>query len=104
MRTAKQQLVAARKLISKPKSWTQGTYARTGDRLAAEIDGDKAHCWCLIGAIRAVDPDNSEEALDWLRATLRHEYGEFISISHFNDTHSHAEVLRALDLAIASAN
>ncbi|BAT61856.1 hypothetical protein GJW-30_1_04418 [Variibacter gotjawalensis] len=104
MKSAKQHLQAARKLIARPEAWTRGTYGRGPDRKAARIGTDEISCWCLIGAIKAVDPDNSEEAMEWLRLTLRYEYGDFISISHFNDTHSHQEILAALDRAIEATN
>jgi hypothetical protein len=99
----KRHLIAARDLIADPNSWTQGAYARDKKRAPTKHSTKAVSCWCLIGAVQAIDSDNSEEALEWLRITLRHDYGEFVSVSHFNDTHSHGEVLRALDRAIEAA-
>lgn len=111
--TASEILRAARALISDPARWTQGAFARDSsgdqvDRLTSE-----AVCWCLAGAVDAasyperigvdnyvIDFDRSAARLAAARAlhTVIHD-----TVVSFNDdpTRTHAEVLEAIDKAIA---
>lgn len=100
-----------RELIADPEHWTQGAYATStphrgkapnGSAIALDesvsVDSPDAKCFCLIGA--------------WSKVTGEPQYhvplqlllGECINRSDpaaFNDTHTHEEVIAALDCAIA---
>lgn len=43
-------LQGVRGILSAPNKWTQGRIARDGSGNAAAWNGDKATCWCLLGA------------------------------------------------------
>lgn len=94
--TVKEVLIAARAKIADPVNWTQGEYARNAD--GADCEGDDAVCWCAIGAIQEScdDYDTARDALEYLHAVMgTYPY-------HFNDTHTHAEVIAKFDEAIAA--
>lgn len=112
-------LIAAKAVISKPETWTQGTYARksVGEGqigLGASIQPyhPSAVCFCSIGALRKVaceaDPDRfslsskvlvrAEEFLDIFSV----KRGS-LCIANFNDHNSHEQVLNVFDDAIELA-
>ncbi len=98
----KETLVAARVLISKEEHWTRGGGARTESDWCLPNDPG-AICWCSLGAIgRAIGTDHGDEALfnDCVEFIRNDGLG---GVSMYNDTHTHAEVLARLDLAIARA-
>lgn len=92
----------ARELISDPKRWTKGDYARTNTGLGVWHDSREARCWCAIGALRLVADEYEcrSLALSYLKMGTG---GVFIDI--FNDApeRSHGEVLGAFNNAIALA-
>jgi hypothetical protein len=109
-------LIRARELIADPAHWTQHYY--TGD---GPIDAPETKCFCLVGAVdRAViekrgwldrfsddnfaiaaveDSSEGAAAIKHLQAQLT----DFVLVSDFNDSHTHAEVLQLLDRAIEKA-
>jgi hypothetical protein len=97
-------LRAARERISDPERWTQGRLSDTlHSRSVASFKKDRelllaGGCWCLTGAIGCESPTDQ----DWEEAS------RFITwiaggLATFNDSHSHPEVLAALDDAIQLA-
>ena len=106
-------LVEAREIIAPPSAWTTHTYARDQRGAGCPPEGDRAVCWCAIGALyRAAGspvedaPDNVERALTILREQLdasRPEGLERVGVGTYNDTHDHAEVLVLYGRAIACA-
>jgi hypothetical protein len=44
-------LTRADELLSEPSKWTQSTSARDSDGNPTALDGPRAACWCLHGAI-----------------------------------------------------
>lgn len=108
-------LQGARDLLSDPANWTQGTTARDADgrdlvelleddyrfvdsaETAAACHPD-AVCWCLGGALDRAAGE-----------TIRYDDPRFVvlwelvdhKVGPWNDTHEHADVLAALDEAIA---
>lgn len=93
-KTVLETLEAARKLITPRKAWIKNHLARTSPR-GKRVDPEhpSAKCFCSSGAILHVNPDFT----CW--TALNRVMG--FSIPEFNDTHTHAEVLRAFDEAIA---
>lgn len=97
--TNKQILVAARKLIERPESWTQGWFAKNASGLSTYADHDDAVCWCASGAlIRVAPPGHRAPARNLLDSAAG------VCIEEFNDSHSHADVLAAFDKAIEAAS
>lgn len=103
MPIVKENLIAARELISDPDRWCQVEYAKTiAGVVTGPLDPD-AVCFCTIGAlvratrstVRDVEQDCGEGAIS---KVLEKACGS--SVIRFNDTHSHAEVLAAFDRAI----
>lgn len=90
-------LRGARDLISDPKRWIQGSYARNDAGLDTGARALDAVCWCADGALDAVACgviyEAARTALFTTRAMPRGPIG-------FNDTHTHQEVLDAFDFAI----
>lgn len=90
-------LKAVRELLSDESHWTQGEAARSEDGRAVSPQEKEACSWCLIGAAIKVAEEGSD-AHQILRALK--EAGSIKYVHHFNDSHSHAEVLQLLDKAI----
>ena len=76
-------------LLRSRKSWTQGSYARTRSGTPVFGDNPRAQCWCLAGAVQHV-LGRADIVGSWATAHLGMTEGELI---HFNDSHSHEEVL-----------
>lgn len=94
---AKQILIEAKKLIDTPERWLTGVFARTAGGKSVNPLSPDACRFCSIGAV-------------WRIIGYRdglHEIGLFSAMGgdvyHFNDTHTHGEVMAAFDRAIASA-
>lgn len=94
-------LRAAREVISDPKRWTQGHFARTVEGLLASADSPVAASWCAIGAVRKVclEIDDRFHAYEALEAVIPE------NVADWNDdpVRTHAEVLTAFDRAISRA-
>jgi hypothetical protein len=91
-------LIIARKLIEKEENWTQGAYARLPDGTPTDEDGPSVSCYCSLGALsKAGNFWTPQKAYDYLYAAMGS------SITDFNDTHTHAEVLAAFDAAIEAS-
>lgn len=99
-------LEKARELLSDPKRWTRDALAMTarGKHLSDPTDR-RAACWCVFGAIMkcsgevsgALNAADVFERANW--------FGDDESFSSWNDRpeRTHAEVLAAIDSAIALA-
>lgn len=100
----------ARFLITHPEHWTQGAYARDKNGLWVFSWAPEAHCLCSLGALRAAaghlsdafvaDFEVYEEAALLQEAAKQLGYGGPTDTAHFNDNHTHAEVLAMFDKAI----
>jgi len=95
----KQVLIKARELISKPENWTQRATARSADGRRVSALSTEAVCYCAMGAMVKVAPLYLGSRLDFLLSAAVQE-----SAAHYNDTHTHAEVLAMFDKAIELAN
>ncbi len=61
-------------LLAVPERWTKGVYARKDNNLVGgdvEPEDPTAVCWCLIGAILCVYPDQKQQE-DAIRRLNRH--------------------------------
>lgn len=85
-----------RELIAQREHWNRGSYGL--DAQGRDVDLSNATCFCLSGAgakVLGLDgPDSCFED----RLSLALDVPEVI---HWNDTHTHAEVLALLDRRIA---
>lgn len=89
-------LLVARALIEDPRNWTQGDLARDIHGAVVPLLSPEASAWSALAAIYvAADPniDLVIEATAALRQVLE------MSISEFNDTSTHQEVLGAFGAA-----
>ena len=97
-------LTEARELISDPKRWTQGLYARDVRGNYTKWNSPEAACWCSAGAIAKVVGASTDSDIEYdpiaKRAIKKLMYGINSSIYKFNDSHTHAEVLTAFDKVI----
>ncbi len=100
-------LIAARKLIERPENWMQGFY---NDVIANDEDSDKEpSCFCSIGAIHKAAGQNPLMVADYSNPAARlldmvvKENNSCWSVTAFNDSKSHSEVLDMFDKAIALA-
>jgi hypothetical protein len=100
-------LEKARELIIDESRWTREAYMRSADGERADEDQmDVAVCFCGVGAIAKAKGQNPMDAAESYEADLLAQAiggREGIDFFDFNDTHTHAEVIAAFDLAIASA-
>lgn len=113
-------LRAARKLIEKPESWTQGAYARDAysrDEVLSDEGSweelkawdERAVCRCSLGAIYAASGNcDAPEAILFLRSAIVSPdffIAEENDIVDWNDNiaRTHAEVMAAFDHAISLA-
>lgn len=96
-------LKRARKLITNPKKWTQGTYFR--DREGNPVYGElkKAHSFCALGAVERVVAEGVEmcKASEFLDECAPDGKG----MVSYNDAkrRTHEQVLQVFDRAIARA-
>jgi len=99
MKTTLEILMAARRRIEKPESWTQRAYQRDKNGNSLSVwDAQDATCWCARGAIWSIDPKGKlTDAFKALELAVPEQ-----TVTVFNDTHTHAEVLAAFDRAIAA--
>lgn len=110
-------LVASRNVIADPEHWTQGMWACDSDGESVDSCSPDAVRWCAVGAMEKVDSHHEffdfriwrkaqKELVETMRRLDREEGNECesgSSIQDYNDTYSHAEVLRAFDLAIEAS-
>lgn len=90
-------LKAAKKLIRAKKRWTTIWWARNTKGVCVKPSGRAAVQWCALGAIFKQKSPFERNAIAALQAAVPSKN----SIAHFNDTHTHPEVLAVFDAAIA---
>jgi hypothetical protein len=90
-------LKSARKKIEKPENWTKHAFARDAEGgVLDEIWISFGACFCASGAIIAAGGELHQEAYNRVNNHMGLD-----TLSTFNDSHSHAEVLEMFDRAIA---
>jgi hypothetical protein len=82
---------AVKELLSDPSRWTQGEFARDDDGYRVNIDSSTAVKWCLLGACIKLRVDSG-----LLYDHLKKKDIKIDSLTGFNDTHTHSEVMDAL--------
>lgn len=103
-------LIAARAKIEKPENWVREYYAFDRSGHYTNPIGERAACWCILGALGCATGINPEDcdilgpAHDMLTAALK-ERGRSPSLPLFNDdpATTHADILALYDRAIALA-
>lgn len=94
---------AARELISDPDRWTQGAYAKDNLGRWTYVSSPDAKCWCSTGAVYKAAVCDIQASIRVLKA-LDKAVGVHTklrsNIIHFNDAHTHPEVLAIFDKAI----
>ncbi len=92
----------ARALIADEKNWTQRVSARNKSGLEVPVLNSEASCFCAVGALDRFTNGIAFGSAAYL--LLKKEAGaKYLTVSDFNDTHTHAEVLAIFDRAIAHA-
>lgn len=101
-KTVVQILKDARALIADEKNWTQRVFARNSRGLEVSALSSEASCFCTVGALGRFTNGMAIGSSAYL--LLKREVGQnYIAVSDFNDTHTHAEVIALFDHAIARA-
>lgn len=80
----------AYQLIEKPQDWTTGTYAKDKDGNECDPQGQHAICFCVMGAFKRCYGHEWGAPYDTFISSIKE------GAAHFNDTHTHAEVLAKL--------
>lgn len=85
--------------IEKPENWCQGRSALDSNFQNVAPDSDKACRWCMGGAIQGSCSTLSQynTVTDWIVVS------KSISIAHFNDNHTHTEVIKLMKQLITVA-
>lgn len=92
-------LKAARELIAVPERWTQGALAKAYDGESLWYGDNRATCFCAEGALKRVclsDGDSYDAYMELSDAAG-------MPAHHFNDSHTHPEVIALFDRAITAA-
>lgn len=94
------QLQRARRLLARPKGWTQGSYARDGHGAMVDSRCSQATAFCASGALYATQDDatGSMQA----RTVIYRIIADDIEAWNDADGRSQADIVRAFDQAIAS--
>lgn len=95
-------LIEARKKIEKPENWTTKVFARDKYGVNVPCREDNAVCFCTLGALRRTCWKDHNFKWPSHHAEVALEMQMEFTIAHFNDNHTHAEVLAAWDRAIAA--
>ena len=119
MQTILELLIEARDRISDPSRWCQNTHARGASGEGVAPQSTEAVSWCSVGALYASVPERTQpgfflfpgDAADARidrakrvlqaaigKAALDYTYG--YTVTRFNDSHSHEEIMAVWDKAI----
>lgn len=94
----------ARETISDPNHWTQRADARSADGCLVGAKESDAVCWCAYGALLKAGYEASGRGPDLPYMELKRAMGTSWAgtVSGFNDSHTHEEVVGVFDRAIAN--
>jgi hypothetical protein len=105
-------LVRGRALISEPRNWIQMNFAKDDNKLVCKVEDPRACSFCSLGALARVATVASLAFPPGSRAREQifenHERAFYVlsnfvltgSVGHWNDTHTHDQVLSVWDQAI----
>ena len=103
-------LKAVRELLSSPKKWTQGQYAKDARGHAVDDCSPKATCWCLVGSMWKRGYDVGQWGCERVMSMINPLTAQLppkdripgFSLTVWNDdpARTHEEVLALLDKAI----
>ena len=98
--TPQEILIAAKAKIDTPDKWTKGDFAQNSDGDPVPSKSPYAVCFCSLGALYSLDipPDLLGPVYDALDKAMGDE-----TVTHFNDTHTHSQVMAAWDKAIEAS-
>lgn len=94
-------LTKAKDKIANPENWTKKRTARNKNGIGVSVTSSEAVCWCSVGAIEYVWMingallDEFRNCIDLLEKVIGGR-----GVGHFNDSHTHTEVMEAFDKAI----
>lgn len=98
-------LKEARALITNPKNWTSGSYARNAKGEGTDPDSSEAVCWCGAGAIFKVTDGyasigpNRNAPKAWAAFASFNDFTK-TTIPNINDALGHDAILKAFDNTI----
>ena len=92
-------LTAMRLVLCDPRRHTQGAMARDEEGNECSTKGWRAVRWCVAGIADSVAL-NAQQAIDAFGYFVNPAEVGAVATVDFNDTHTHAEVLAALDALI----
>jgi hypothetical protein len=99
--TSKELLTKAKKLIDKPKNWTQGAFARNEINIAVPVSAPNACQFCLLGAIERVCALNNawpHEVVNEIYDASAKVFGASIGLTSLNDrAQDHEELMEKID-------
>lgn len=96
-------LVEVRGLIDTPEKWEQGTWARDADGNPTHATRPEACAFCISGAVLRVVGDGMHATLIDFISKANGGIERFPGVWNDAEGRTHAEVLAALDCAIATA-
>ena len=99
-------LRAVRAQIATQDRWTKGTFSRDQRGNYTKPISRTATCWCLLGAIEAVEPVSAKNTWE-ITGALHNQLenlGDGFCLAIFNDdpATTHADIIALIDRAIAS--
>lgn len=103
-------LIKAKEVIVNPENWIQNYFAynKNGHPVGRGTHPD-AVCFCSVGAIQKVIGDKGDASEEFLSARKVREVTKVLTIAagetitDYNDTHTHSEVMEVWDKAIKNA-
>lgn len=90
---------ALRDLLSDPKRFTVGAFARNASGIPVGPRDEGAVCWCLLGAIRKLETDwqPGSDLYIQLREKLTPRLAGGRSVATWSDVNGHDAVIKLLD-------
>lgn len=92
----KSEYIRARKILRNPKNWNQSHYSVDSKGKECLSSSEKATRWCALTACNLFAKDINRDELKLAALQLG-----FTTITSLNDNGTHAEVIKAFDLAIS---
>lgn len=100
----KESLIALRAKIGKLRNWCKYHYALDSTGTPVKPEDSSACKFCLSGAIQALRVDQGISDNLYVNLATALQRDGHIGLIHFNDTHTHVQVVKYLDEQIAKAD